>query len=130
MTQQPPPERLLELTETLVAAYNAKDFARLANLLSPNLKFCHHNRGFAFDTRDEFIDILRTFATDMVPDRRLGPAVRAIASGHTVLREQTWGGTARCDIPGMAKAGESFSIDIATVLVFKGEVVAEYHDYG
>ncbi len=34
MTQQPPPERLLELTETLVAAYNAKDFARLANLLS------------------------------------------------------------------------------------------------
>lgn len=130
MSAQVAPERLLELTETLVAAYNAKDFERLANLLSPNLKFCHHNRGFAFDTRDEFIDILRTFASEIVPDRRLGPAVRVIASGNTVLREQTWGGTARCDIAGMAKAGESFSIDIATVLVFKGETVAEYHDYG
>jgi hypothetical protein len=95
MTTQVPPERLLELTETLVAAYNAKDFERLAQMLSPNLKFCHHNRGFAFDTRDEFIDVLRTFASDIVPDRRLGPAVRVIASGHTVLREQTWGGTAR-----------------------------------
>lgn len=130
MTTPVPAERLLELTETLVAAYNAKDFERLANLLSPNLKFCHHNRGFAFDTRDEFIDILRTFAGEMVPDRKLGPAVRVIASGNTVLREQTWGGTARGDIPGMARAGESFTIDIATVLVFKGEVVAEYHDYG
>ncbi|MGE0861905.1 MAG: nuclear transport factor 2 family protein [Gammaproteobacteria bacterium] len=130
MTAQVPGERLLALTEELVAAYNAKDFARLANLLSPNLRFCHHNRGFAFDTRDELIDILRRFASDIVPDRKLGPAVRAIVSGNTVLREQTWSGTARGDIPGMAKAGESFSIDIATVLVFKGEVVAEYHDYG
>lgn len=123
-------ERLLFLTEELVAAYNARDFARLAGMLSPNLKFCHHNRGFAFDSRDDFIDVLRQFAGDIVPDRRLGPALRCVASGNVVLREQTWGGTARADIPGMARAGERFSIDLATVLVFKGEVVAEYHDYG
>ncbi len=129
-SQHPSPSRLTALVDEIVAAYNAKDFDRLAGHLDPNLVFCHHNRGFAHTSRDEFIATLRQFATEIMPDRRFGAATRVVAAGNTVIREQTWSGHARFDIPGMARAGELLQLDLCSVYVFNGELVSEYHDYG
>ena len=46
-----------------------------------------------------------------------------------LVREQTWGGTAVADLPGVAGAGETFTYDFCTVYVFDGERVREYHEY-
>lgn len=126
----PTSDRLIHIVDELISAYNAKDFDRLAGLLAPDLIFCHHNRGFSHNNREEFIATLKLFAHEIMPDRKFGPAVRVVAAGNTVVREQSWGGHARIDIPGMARAGELLQLDLCAVYVFRGEVVAEYHDYG
>ncbi len=130
MTDSHSSTHLTAIVEDLVAAYNAKDFARVRELFAPRFYFCHHNRNFEFRDRDELIAIMRHFATEAVPDRRFHPAVRTIESGNVVIREQTWGGEAQVDIPGMASKGEQLSLDLCSVFVFEGELIAEYHDYG
>lgn len=121
---------LTALIEEAVAAYNAQDFDRYEQYFVEDLRFCHHNRGFAFDERAPLIDTLRTFAADLIPDRRLGPATRLTQAGNVVVREQQWGGTAIADVPGMAAKGETITLDLCSVFVFDGDRVSEYHDYG
>jgi limonene-1,2-epoxide hydrolase len=130
MTDAVPTPRLIAIVDAMVEAYNAKDFERFREHLSPMFYFRHHNRDFECHDRDQFIAILRQFASEFVPDRKFGPPHRVVGAGNVVVREQAWGGCARVDIPGMAKAGEVLSLDLCTVYVFDGERVAEYHDYG
>ena len=121
---------LTAVIERAVEAYNAQDWDRYQQFFVEDLRFCHHNRGFAFDTRAELIDTLKVFAADLIPDRRLGPATRLVRNGNVVVREQPWSGTAAADVPGIAAEGESFTLDLCTVYVFDGDRVREYHDYG
>lgn len=121
----------VEQSNQIVAAYNAKDFETLTSLLHPDLDFEHVNRGFAYRKRDDLLGVLRMFAGDLMPDRKMGAPERVLSSGDVVVRVAPWGGTAKVDVPGFAKAGEKVAITLCSVLRFdeKGRLV-EWKDYG
>ena len=122
---------LIAVVEKAIEAYNAQDFDSYQEFFAPDLRFVHHNRGFGFTDRDAFIETLKGFASDLIPDRRLHPATRIFQSGDLVVREQKWGGTAIADVPGIAAKGEAFTLDFCTVYRFgPGDKVVEYHEYG
>lgn len=122
--------RLAALAAEFIQAYNAKDFARMRELLSSTFYFQHHNRGFEITDPDEFIATLQQFASEFIPDRAFGEATRVSVAGDTVVVEQPWGATAKVDIPSMATAGERISLDLCSVFVFDGDHITAYHDYG
>jgi hypothetical protein len=130
MANQIQPQRLGTIVEASIAAYNAKDFERYREFLAPEFYFCHYNRGFEHDSRDDFIATLKLFADQLMPDRQIGPALRLVETDNTVVRVHHWGGTASADIPGMGLAGEVLGLDLCTLYVFNGDKIAEYHDYG
>jgi hypothetical protein len=121
---------LESLAADFVQAYNDKDFDRLRGLLSSTFYFQHHNRNFEFKDPDEFIATLKQFASELMPNRGFGKPSRVSCAGNTVFVEQPWSGTPNVDIPGMGDAGELISLDLCSVLVFDGNLVTEYHDYG
>jgi len=121
---------LTAIVESAIEVYNKQDWDAYQEFFARDLHFVHHNRGFEFTDRDTFIATLKTFVSDLIPDRWLYPAVRIIQSGNIVVREQKWGGTAIADVPGIAAKGETFTLDFCTVYVFDGDKVVEYHEYG
>jgi hypothetical protein len=133
MAQSVPATRLAPIMDAMIAAYNAKRFDELREILAPKFYFRHHNRNFELRDRDSFIATLRQFASEFVPDRKFGPPLRTVEAGNVVVREHQWGGNVRnvrVDIPGMARAGEFLELDLCTVCIFNGDRIAEYHDYG
>lgn len=122
---------LTAVVEKAIEAYNAQDFDSYQEFFVPDLRFVHHNRGFEMSDRDTFIQTLKGFAADLIPDRRLHPATRLFQSGDLVVREQRWGGTAIADVPGIASKGETFTLEFCTVYRFGADDrVVEYHEYG
>lgn len=123
-------KKLESLAANFIQAYNDKDFDRLRGLISSNFYFQHHNRNFEFKDPDEFIATLQQFASELMPQRGFGKPSRVTCAGNTVVFEQPWSGTPSVDVPGMGDAGEKISLDLCSVFVFDGDLVAEYHDYG
>jgi hypothetical protein len=123
-------KKLESLATEFVQAYNDKDFDHLRELLSSTFYFQHHNRNFEFKDPDEFIAMLKQFASELMPNRAFGKPHRVICNVNTVVIEQPWSGTPSVDIPGMGNAGELLSLDLCSVLIFDGELVTQYHDYG
>jgi hypothetical protein len=121
---------LVAIVEKTVDAYNTKNWGRYALSFREDMRYCHHNRGFEFSDRATFLAAMRVFASDLIPNRTLGPAVRCVQSGDTVVREQVWSGKAVADFPGIASAGEDFRLEVCTVYVFDGDLIVEYHEYG
>lgn len=120
----------LAVVERLVSAYNHKDFNTLEALLAPNLDFAHFNRGFEFNDRGKVLEIIRHFAAELVPDRRMEEAVRVTVSGNIVVREAYYSGTAATDIPGFATAGH-FRLKFCSVFQLDDAgVILEWKDYG
>jgi len=115
----------------LVDAYNAKDFATLEALMAPDLDFSHFNRDFAFRRREDLMAVLRTFAADLVPDRRFLVPERVTVAGPVVVREGFYTGTAAVDIPGFASAGGKIRLKFCSVLRFDHQgLLVEWKDYG
>jgi hypothetical protein len=125
-----PDNKLESLAADFVQAYNDENFDRLRGLLSPTFYFQHHNRNFEFKDPDEFIATLKQFASELMPDRGFGKPSRVTCAGNTVVIEQPWSGVPTVDVPGMGDAGEKISLDLCSILIFDGELVAQYHDYG
>lgn len=117
--------------ERLVQAYNAKDFDTLERLIAPNIDFAHFNRNFNLSDRGALLDVLRSFATSYVPDRRFEPPERVQTFGDTVVREAWYAGTAAVDLPGFGAAGEKFRLKFCSVMRFDASgVLVEWKDYG
>ena len=120
-----------ELSDRLVAAYNAKDFAALRTLIHPELDFAHFNRGFAFHNRDAFLQILELFAGQLMPDRRMLPPDRVLSEGDTVVRVAVWEGTAQAPVPGFGAAGDRIRLTLCSVLRFDDNgLLVEWKDFG
>jgi ketosteroid isomerase-like protein len=119
-----------EIVEAYVDAYNAQDFEAMEALLSPQLDFQHYNRGFSFASAAELVATLRAFASDYLPDRKLGPALRVNVVGDVVYREQQWGGTLAVDLPGFGSKGDTLDDRLLTVFTVRDGVITEYYDYG
>ena len=118
------------IVNRLVAAYNNKDFSTLESLLSANIDFTHFNRGFAFDKRAGILEIMRHFAYELAPDRKMEPADRVTIDGNLVVREAFYTGTALADIPNFAPQGH-FSFKLCSVFrVNDSGVIVEWKDYG
>lgn len=118
------------IVDDFVAAYNAKDFARCRAQLAPKFYFQHHNRGVEHHDPDEFIETLRLFASEYLPDRRFGAPTAVVEAGNVVVRQQPWGGTATVDLPGIAAAGEKVALDLCSVFTIEDQLITQYHDYG
>jgi hypothetical protein len=117
--------------ERLIQAYNAKDFASLEAMISPDIDFAHFNRDFALDTRDALLEVLRSFASTYVPDRRFEPVERVTVAGDIVVREGWYAGTAAVDLPGFGAAGEPFRLKFCSVMRFDdNDVLVEWKDHG
>jgi len=122
---------LIAVVEQAIEAYNAQDFDSYQEFFAPDLRFVHHNRGFGFTDRVTFIETLKGFASDLIPDRKLHPATRIFQAGDLVVREQEWGGTAIADVPGIAVKGETFTLEFCTVYRFGPDAgVVQYDEYG
>jgi hypothetical protein len=119
------------VVERFVAAYNDFDFDAMSDALAPDLHFEHVGRGFVFETRDELIGALRTFAAEYLPDRAFGEATRVSVAGSTVYREHLWSGTLAVDLPGFGKKGDAISDRLCAVYTVGAEgTITEYLDYG
>lgn len=117
--------------DRLIAAYNAKDFAAMRALVAADLDFAHFNRDFSFNNSDGLFEVLRQFASALVPDRRFLPPERVSVCGNLVVREAYYTGTAQVDLPGFAAAGGTIMLKFCSVLRFddSGKLV-EWKDYG
>ena len=119
------------VVESFVKAYNEQDFGGMRAALADNVSFSHYNRGFGFQSADEFGATLRAFAQDYLPDRQLGAAIRVGVVGDRVYREQMWTGTLAVDLPGFGSAGEAVSQRLCSVFTVGPEgTIVEYLDYG
>lgn len=124
----PDPRRVVE---TFVGAYNGLDFDGMRVCLSESVRFAHYNRGFAFQTADDLIAALRMFASNYLPDRQLGPALRTAVVNSTVYREQLWTGNLTADLPGFGSKGTAFSQRLCSVFTIGPDAtIVEYLDYG
>lgn len=121
---------LIDIVEGAIEAYNAKDFDKYESFFAEDLTFCHHNRSGEINGRQSLVDMFRVFASDLIPDRKLGPAKLVVQDGNVVIRQQTWEGTAAADVPGMVAKGETISLELCSVYTFDGSVVSSYHDFG
>ena len=121
----------IELSNGIVRAYNAKDFAGMRKLMHPDLDFAHVNRGFAYRKAEDLLQILELFAGQLMPNRRMKEPERVLSQGDTVVRVAGWGGTAAADVPGFGKAGEAIEIIICSVMRFDDAgLLVEWKDYG
>jgi hypothetical protein len=119
------------LADRFVAAYNAKDFETMTAMVAPDLDFSHFNRDFKFDNWAGLLDVLKQFATTLVPDRHFLPPERVTVSGNTVIREGYYTGTATVDLPGFADAGGTIMLKFCSVLRFNDRgMLVEWKDYG
>jgi hypothetical protein len=118
-------------SERLIAAYNAKDFDAMSEMIAPDLDFAHYNRDFVLTSRDALLDVLRSFADQYVPDRKFEAAERVTVAGDVVVREAWYGGTAAVDLPGFGAAGEAFRFKFCSVMRFNEQgLLAEWKDHG
>ena len=112
-------------------AYNDCDIDEVERRLAPDLDFAHHNRGFATRDRGELIAVLRQFGATIMPDRKFSEPSRVTVSGNTVIREATWSGHAKEDIPGFGTTGEFIELQLCSVLRFDDDgIIVEWKDYG
>jgi hypothetical protein len=119
------------LADRFVAAYNAKDFETMTAMVAPDLDFAHFNRDFAFDNWAGLLEVLKQFASTLVPDRHFLPAERMTAAGNIVVREGYYTGTARVDLPGFADAGGTIMLKFCTVMRFNDDgILVEWKDHG
>jgi hypothetical protein len=117
--------------DKLISLYNSQDFDAMQALVSTTLDFAHFNRSFAFSNREGLFDVLRQFASTLVPDRRFLAPERVMVSGNTVIREAYYTGTAQVDLPGFAPAGGTIYLKFCTVMRFDDAgVLVEWKDYG
>lgn len=118
-----------DVFDAFVAAYNAKDFARLGELISDDVYVVHHNRGVEAKGKQELMGLFEAYGAAF-PDRRFSNERGRVAENDTVVVQHTWGGTAAADVPGWAEAGGVVSLDLCTVFTVRHNQLVEYHDYG
>ncbi|MGE4303201.1 MAG: nuclear transport factor 2 family protein [Novosphingobium sp.] len=117
--------------DRLIDAYNAQDFNALEALIAPDIDFAHFNRDFVLADRKALLDVLRGFASTYVPDRHFEAPERVTISGHIVVREAWYVGTAAVDLPGFGAAGEAFRLKFCSVMRFNDEgILVEWKDHG
>jgi limonene-1,2-epoxide hydrolase len=119
-----------EIVSSFCAAYNEQDFDAMLEFLATDLDFAHFNRGFSFTSSTELVGTLKTFATEYIPDRRLGDPIRTAVAGNVVYREQIWSGTLIADLPGFGSAGDKISDRLCSVFTVDDGKIVEYIDYG
>ncbi|WP_162186105.1 AMP-binding protein [Amycolatopsis jejuensis] len=131
MSQPVPGNDHLATVERAVEAYNSCDFETYAGLLTEDVLFVHHNRTPEYRGRDEVITMLKEAASSMFASREFLPATRVDQTGDFVYRRQGWTGTVAADVPGASMSkGDQVSMDLCSVYVFRGSLIAEFHDYG
>lgn len=119
------------VSERLINAYNAQDFATMESLIADDIDFAHFNRNFTLNSRAALIDVLRQFAEQCVPDRHFEAPERVFALGDKVVREAWYVGTAAIDLPGFGNAGEAFRLKFCSVMRFSNDgILLEWKDYG
>ena len=120
-----------EAAARVVAAYNEKDFARLRQLLSPSIVMSHFNRNYSTNSRDALLETMALFAEQLMTNRQFEPPERVLRVGDLSIREGYWGGTATCDIPGFAGAGEVVRVKLCSLMRFDANgILLEWTDYG
>jgi hypothetical protein len=122
---------VLGLVEALFRAYNAKDFDAMEEYLAPDLHFAAYNRESEFNSSTDLLAAMKQFASEFIPDRTLGPALRRAAVNNVVYREQIWSGTLITDVAGFGAVGDHLAHRLCSVLTIgqAGRIV-EYIDYG
>lgn len=120
-----------ECADRLIQAYNDKDFDRLREMVAPDLKMAHFNRGAAFENADDLIALMKAFGDSLMPDRRFEPAEGVHVIGNVVVREGYWGGTAQQDLPGFAGNGETLRLRLCSVMRFDDTgILVDWKDHG
>ncbi len=121
----------LAYADAMIAAYNAKDFAKMETQIAADVDFAHFNRNFVLTSRQELLDVLRQFASDCIPDRHFEAPERVFAVGDTVVRIGWYVGTCAIDLDGFGKAGEAFRLKFCSVLRFNDAgVIVAWNDFG
>jgi len=119
------------LADRFMAAYNAKDFDTMRDMLAPDVDMAHHNRGFTCNNRDDLMAVFPIFADVLAPDRKFSAPERVIVSGNIVVRESDYSGTATDDIPNFASKGEHFKFRLCSVFRFDDNgIIVEWKDHG
>ena len=107
----------LDIANRWIAAYNARDFDMLANLMSPDIHVEHHNRGALLNGAESMLAVMRQFA-ELLPDRRFHSLRRQFVAGDTVV-ESDEGFTVTLSNP---STGLTIGIDVGGTKIAGGVV--------
>ncbi|GAA0970694.1 hypothetical protein GCM10009555_020020 [Acrocarpospora macrocephala] len=122
-------EELLAVANAYVECYNSDDLATMKTLMSEDVEVTHHNRGVHRVGRD-IVFAGKEGAAAVIPDKHFRDRRRIVAFDDVVLIEHTWAATAKADMPGFAKAGESIELELCTVMTIRDGEIVKYDDYG
>jgi len=118
------------VVEAYLDAYDGKRIEAIAELLAPNLRMRHHNRGFDLTGAETLLAGLRQFE-EIAPDRRYHSRRRLLVCGEQVVVEHRWEATFLVDAPAFeVKAGETVALDVCSVFTVGDGLILEYDDYG
>lgn len=119
----------LSLVEAFYQAYNDVDITALEGLVSDDIHWEHHNR-FTGSGKAGLMESLREWA-ERVPGRRFGPALRHAQNGELLFVEHQWFAVPAADNDQFGwKAGETVTMDTASVFVVRDGKIVEWSDYG
>ena len=118
-------------SDSLIDAYNRKDFDSLERMIAPDIDFAHFNRDFALTSRDDLLDILRHFANHLMPDRHFEAPERVVVQDDTVIRVAWYNGNLIADVPGFGKSGDVVRLKFCSIMRFDSAgVLVEWKDFG
>lgn len=125
-----PIDHVVALADSFIDAYNSGDLNRIEVMLADNVELSHHNRGVTLTGRSAVMDMFE-IAGKMMPGKAFVDrhSIDVLGPDRVVVRH-TWAATPVVDAPGLATAGETIRLDLATFLTFRDDVVVRYDDFG
>jgi ketosteroid isomerase-like protein len=123
-------DELLAVVDAYIDAYNASDFERLGELFADDLRFQHHNRGFALDSGPAFVALLEQFGAIFASRGYVEVRRRDVTESGRVVVESVWEATAAEPVPDFAEAGETKRLEYCTIMKIRDGQIVEFDDYG
>lgn len=122
---------LIRLARANVEAYNAADWQRLREVLTPDVIYDEIGTQRRVQGCEEMINIYRGWK-QVAPDGN-GTITKAFASGNSVTLEVTWTGTQTGPLPGpegiVPPTGKQWVVPGVQVIQFDGDRIKQLRQY-
>jgi acetoacetate decarboxylase len=119
-----------DVVDDFLRAYAERDLDGIAGTLHPDVVMLHPGREVDVHGRPDVVAHFGRGISGKFPDRRFLSARRRLRVGDSVVIEHAWTATPSEDVPGIALAGETVTIEILALFVVRDGLLVELVEYG